>query len=204
MKKMSIVLVFLLGLFIFSGCTTEGEERKPVPLIDDEKYGNTYEYEHAYGDLPEDIEAAEEAGSWWIGWARSSGETSRLHEKDIGSIKYAYGNGENWNIRTVDTDMQKSNEDHQGVKIDLNSEDIPHIVYHNQNKGAMLMATPDQDNWSYREIATPGYPALTIDELDRLHVAYTHGGYEDREMSEEVVEREGGEFEYIMYTLVEF
>lgn len=126
------------------------------------------------------------------------------HDTDGGLLKYYHCDTDSSEIiETVDTGLSITGMGHKGIKLGLDPDGVPHIVYYNRTRGGFVHATKTAGEWIHEVIDGMGYPAVAVDSQDRVHVAHTFGLDGPREMSPEVVEREEDDLEQIVYQLVE-
>ena len=98
-------------------------------------------------------------------------------------IKYAKWTGSGWSIETVDSigDLYR-----YGTSIVLDTNDNPHIGYHDFRKGDLKYAKWTGSGWSIETVDSygdvGGWPSLALDSNDRPHMSY---------LNSTIVENEG-------------
>jgi len=95
-------------------------------------------------------------------------------EKDF---KYAYWDGERWNIEVFDSIETYGN---MKTSIALDSKDHPYIAYYDYYNISLKCAHFNGQKWNLEYVGAGsflGYPSITIDKNDNPHIAYN--GYKD-------------------------
>jgi len=87
------------------------------------------------------------------------------------ALKYAYYNGSNWQIETVDSDGDVG----RYSSIALDSNDCPHISYSDWTNIALKYAYYNGSNWQIETVdsgSVGDYTSIAIDSNNRPHISY--------------------------------
>jgi hypothetical protein len=126
------------------------------------------------------------------------------HDTDGGLIKYYRRDADgSETIETVDTGLSTTGLGYKGIKLGLDPEGIPHVIYFNETRNGLVHATKSAGEWVYEIIDAGGFPAVAVDSQSRVHVAYPYALEGSFELAPEVVERDEDNLEQIVYQLVE-
>jgi hypothetical protein len=125
------------------------------------------------------------------------------HETDEGLIKYYYKDPEgNENIETVDSGLSTEGFGYKGIKLGLDPDGVPHVVYFSHSRDGFVHAIKDGDEWTYEIIDDGGYPSIVIDSQGNAHIAHTCCMDVSWELGPDVVERDDEGVEQIVYHLI--
>jgi len=126
------------------------------------------------------------------------------HDTDGGLVKYYFCDKEgNSTIETVDSGFSTEGLGYKGIKLDVEPDGTPHIVYFNGTRGGFTHAVKFSDEWQYEILDECGYPSIAVDSGGKAHIAHTYPLDGPREMAPEVVEREENDLEQVVYQLID-
>jgi hypothetical protein len=92
---------------------------------------------------------------------------------DYLDLKYAKWTGSSWNIETVDSVGNVG----WSSSIALDSNDFPHISYHDSTKGLLRYAKWTGSSWAIQELDSgSGSTSIVLDSNDYPHISYGGGG----------------------------
>ena len=126
------------------------------------------------------------------------------------SVQYAYYNGSEWMIETI-----QNNSGYSEVVLDLDSNDFPHIVYVDVDHRNLNHTYYDGNQWhvetidTFQQLDEFRYPSFEIDLEDKMHVSYyfsrandlKYGYHDGNQWNLETVDALGNVGEYSSITI---
>lgn len=102
----------------------------------------------------------------------SEGNIHTSSNDQISGVEYAYKANNVWTKEALPTGGVRYN---GGTAIVMDSQDLPHIIYHHPENDNLEYARSDGRDWTIEVIEEKGvYGDVTIDETDHLNVSYLY------------------------------